>query len=745
MTLPITRRTSQSLQKVKKEPSIVLEFDGIPQRFGSARIFRSILIGDPGLEIGDAWQIGGKELVAQQFDAISFGSEIGSTTSRIDYRLSPDLGLAESVTSLQIALVDDKANTILGVLANNELLARKCRVLLSPDATDTAFPDDYIVIFRGIVDDIQLPPGGIVLTVSHPDQKKRQQTFISAETETTSSMTNSQSTIPLPSGENTSFLIPITGPSGGVDDSFKAYVKIDDELIRYTGRSGNNLTGGTRAQLGTSAATHASEASVKSFYRLEGNPVTLALKIMLSGWNGPFVENVEIQSFGQITGAQIIPNSIFFNNVNVSEIYGLTAGDYITTTGASNGANNFTLREITQVVILGDGSSYIVVGGSPFVLELATSAVCSFRSKYDTLPSGLKMSPDEVDVLEHERLFNLFLSGIQYDVYIKETLEGRDFISEELYKPIACYSVPRKARASLAYTIGPLPTTIIKTLDVNNVKNADRIAKRRSIGRNFYNTIIYKFDESAVSDEFLRGFLATDTDSRNQIKLDTRAFTVVTKGIRDANVIQSAATRRLDRYKFGATSIQNVKVTFDTGFDLEVADLVIVDGESLKFANTVTGQIGEPSRFYEIVSKSVDFLTGDVTLGLLDTNFGDAGRYALISPASFIRAATSSTQFLIENSFAFSGNEFEKWLPFQGPRVRVRSQDYSVQATATISAISGNNITVSPSLGFTPMAGYLMEMANYDDATDQIKLLYTHISSATGADFGDGGKTYVMI
>jgi hypothetical protein len=747
MTVSISSRTRQSLQKVKKEPSIVLEFDGIAQRFGSARIFKNIKIGDAGLVIGNAWVIGGQTLLENQLDAITFSSEIGSTTSKIDYRLNPDLGLAEGITSLQVALVEDKANTILGLLANNEFLARKCRVLLSPDPNDTTFPDDYIVIFRGIVDDIQLPAGGVVFNISHPDQKKRQQAFVSAEGELSASMNNSQTTVPLSTGEGANFLVPITGPDGSIDASFKSYVRIDNEIIRYTGESTDTLTSCTRAQLSTTAASHADEASVKSFYRLEGNPITLALKLMLSGWNGPFVEDVAISTIQEITGPVIIPNALFFNGVNVSETYGITEGDYVTVSGAANGANNFTLREITSVVVLGDGSSYVIVEGAALVTETTTSAVCAFRSKYDTLPSGLKMSPDEVDVAEHERLTTLFLSGISYDIYIKDTIDGRDFIAEELYKPIACYAVPRKARASLAYTIGPLPTQIIKTLDTTNVKNAERISKRRSIGRNFYNTIIYKFAESALEDEFLRGFLATDTDSRDQIKLDTRAFTVITKGLRDSNVIQSAATRRLDRYKFAATSINNVRVTFDTGFDLEVADLVIVDGESLKFANTDTGQVGDPKRFYEIISKSVDLRTGDVTLGLLDTNFGDAGRYALISPASYILSGSSQTQFQIQSSFSseFGLNEFEKWLPFTAPVIRVRSEDYSVAATATISAISGNTISVTPALGFTPSAGYLMELGNYDNATDQIKLLYTHISSATGANFGDGGKTYVMI
>lgn len=49
---------------------------------------------------------------------------------------------------MTVALVDDKARTILGLLSDDEFLGRKVRILLAPDPSDTAYPDDYITIFR---------------------------------------------------------------------------------------------------------------------------------------------------------------------------------------------------------------------------------------------------------------------------------------------------------------------------------------------------------------------------------------------------------------------------------------------------------------------------------------------------------------------------------------------------------------------------------------------------------------------
>jgi len=363
------------------------------------------------------------------------------------------------------------------------------------------------------------------------------------------------------------------------------------------------------------------------------------------------------------------------------------------------------------------------------------------------LGAGLAMSPDEVDVAQHERLRSLFLSSFDYTLYLKDTVEsGKDFISSQIYKPIACYSVPRKARSSVAYTVGPLPLDDIKTLSTSNVIDANKIVKRRSLGRNFYNTIIYKYDEDAATDTLLKGYLATNATSRSQIPVGTKAFIIESKGLRDQAVAVSSANRRLNRYAFGADYISQITVTFGVGFNMEVGDLVLLDGRSLRLADSTTGLGTTPIKFYEIVSKGLDLVTGRVTLALTDTNFSEDKRYALISPASLVRSATSASAFTIESSFAsvYGTNEFEKWNRYGQAFIRVRTDDYVTAATGQIERLSGNTVLLQSGLGFTPTAGMIMELSDYEQATDQIKLLYTHITNGSAA-FDDGGSPYVMI
>lgn len=69
------------------------------------------------------------------------------------------------------------------------------------------------------------------------------------------------------------------------------YLRIDDEVISYTGTTPITFTGCLRGQLGTVAATHDSGAQITNLVHLQGNPLTLALQIMMStgtGSNGDY-------------------------------------------------------------------------------------------------------------------------------------------------------------------------------------------------------------------------------------------------------------------------------------------------------------------------------------------------------------------------------------------------------------------------------------------------------------------------
>ncbi len=743
MGLPLTDRTIDVLQKVSIEPQFVLEIDDVDTLYTATVIYKVVQIGDPDLEIGDEWMIGSFTPVANQSTTVS----MSVTSTEINQQLNPDKGAISSVSSMKISLVDindEITELITPGMVVDDLLGRRARVYLGFNGT--SYPEDFVTIFRGIIDDIESEQGAVTLNIAHPDQKKRNTIFELTSTQLDGGIDNAVTTIDVV--DASAYLVPVMGPDGLYDPMIEYYVRIDDEIIRYTGTTATTLTGCTRASFGTLADTHDDQADVNSFYRLTGNGVEMALKIMLSGWNGPYQEDVSATNFVRITVDDTVDNAIFFYNVDVRTRYGLNEGDYITTTGASNGANNVSLKRILTIESVQTGT-YIVIDDVTFVEESDTTAVVDFRSQYDTLGEGLKMYGDEVDVDAHILWFNRYLSSFEFDFYLKDTVQAKEFIEKQIYLPMAAYSLPRKSQCSMGYHSGPIPGEKIVILNETNITNAHQLKLRRTMGKNFYNTIIYQYDVDSLTEQYFSGYIKTDATSKTRIPVGNKSLIIKADGMRRTLAGESLAnengTRLLNRYKYAAEFLDGVKVIFSEALAIEVGDIVLFDGTNLNISDTTNGVRGCPAKFYEVVNMKLNLKTGDATLNLVNTNFSTSSRYGLISPASLVDFGTSTTQFNIKQSYAgtYGVNEYRKWQRYIGCSVTVRNTDFSVSGTAIITAVSGNKITVGSSLGFTPAANYVMELSHYNNQTDIIKLLYTFMTD--DATFDDGSSQYKMI
>lgn len=749
MAFETTIRTRQAAEKIVKSPNLVLCIDGVDTKYGVLNITKVIRIGDPDLFIDGTWVIGGFRSLEDQLSAFSLD---GSTTT-IKQQLDIDKGRGSSISSMEIALIDfNKAISELvspGVIVE-DVLGRRCQVYLG-FADNTSFPEDYIVIFRGIVDDIKAEQGVVKLNIAHPDQKKRQRVYPKIETQLDGAIDASQTTIDVVTTSN--YLLRTSGPDGVPDTSFSSYIKIDDEIIEYTGLTATSFTGCVRGSLGTIAATHDDEATAESYYRLEGNVIDLALKIMLSGWQGSNFEDIEVSNFNILGDGSSVSNAIYISGVNIETNYGMTVGDYITTTGATNGANNVTNKLITELSV-DDLGSYIVIDGVSFVDEVDSPAVMEVRSQYDTLPAGLKMSTDEVDIAEHLRIQQLFLSSFNYDFYLKDTIENAlEFLEQQIYKPAGAYSIPRKARSSLGYFVGPLPSASTIILNDTNITNPNKLKIRRTINKNFFNTIVYKYEVDPLEDKYLRGILTASGDSLNRIPIGTRALVIEAEGMRQSlfgsNNAQIASNRRIDRFKFGSEFLESVNITYEYGFNIEIGDIIILDGSNLNLIDSTTGERNKPPKFFEIINKTLNIKSGLVTLDLIDTGFDGFQRYGLIGISSRVKEGISNTRFVIEKAYRspYGASEYKKWDRFSLTRVKVRSNDFTTRyAQSYITNISGNIITVSDDLGFTPLAGDIMELSQYDFAgvTDEIKLLYAHMQDLSAFP-SDGSVQYKML
>lgn len=749
MALPLTLNALNAALEQSIELNIVFEIEGVSTLFGAVPIRKFVRIGDPGLEIGDpelsddAFYIGGFNLVDNQQDYLSFKG----TTTNIRQQLQIDKGRSSGVGSFKVSLIDQNEEITLLVTPDNtqtpafDILGRRARVYVG--FINTAWPEDYVTIFRGPITQISPGAGFVSFNLNSPENKQRSTVFNQVTTELTANMLAGDTVANVDVASD--FLTAITPPGGGpIGNEFEGYVRINDEIIRYTATTAGQLQGLSRGQFGTTAAAHSSGDEVVSFYRLQGNPLRLALQLMLSGFNGPFVEEVEILNI-------LSDSRIQSKEVDFRREYNIQVGDFVSITGSLGGTNDVLEAEVLAIEVDEDLNTFLTLGGVSFTEELETNATISIRSQFDVLPDGAKMLGDEVDINQHEFIRNTFLPSPVYDFRLKEEIEElKEFLEDQIYSPVACFSIPRNAQSSVGYHIGPIPGQDIKFFGERNVKSPSTLKINRSTERYFYNEIIYKYDEDDLEDRFLGGVVTVSQTSKNQIKNRESTLIIESQGLRSLNSALNIATdageRRLDRYQFGAEFIE-MEVLFGSGFNLEIGDIVLVNGDELKLSDIQTGSRNFQPRLMEIQQKELGLKDGRVKLTLADTNFDGQARYGLISPASKIKSGINTNQFIIERSFGsiFGQQEFLKWQDLIGADVRVRSSDFTRDETVTLNDLSGNQVTVTPALSFTPQPGDILELSDYDNVSRQVNLVYAFISENTGDDFPDTEPSYVLL
>lgn len=753
MALTLSARAELLSQQVNIAQQLILEIDGIDLVFGAVDVTKLALFDDAGLFF---------DMPNLFFDGVIYDERsrpyisLGGTTKSITQQLNQDKGGTGSISAVKIELIDKDGEltdkfTPASVVA--DVLSKRAEVYIAFQGG--AHPEDSIKIFSGLVDDMEFGAGKVMINIAHPEQLKRQTLFEPIKTKLNGAI--NASALPVVDS-NQGMLLPSVGNS-----YLRTYLRIDDELIQYSSFTGDTTFGGVvRGALGTTAASHGDNADVETFYVLEGDAVNLALVLMLSGVNGNFVEGLNISAFNEMSPTLTVPNAVLFPN-NVVDKYGLVIGDRVQISGATNPANDsdpFTWFNIIDMVVQDDGSSYLVLDGT-FVDENDSPAVAGFRSQYDVMVHGAKMTPREVDVAEHIRLNNLFGSNFHtYKFYLREEIKLSEFLSEEIYFPSGMYALPRKGKASVGYTAPPLATSETKVIDSSSVVRPDQIKIGRSINKNFYNAVIYKFDDQLLEEKFSSSVVTTDEDSNNRIPVGNRPLKIEAKGIRTENggvaLLQLQARRFLDRYKFAAESLQ-VEIMYGDGFNIEVGDTVIFGDSNLQISDITRGDRQFEPRLMEVTNKALDIGSGKIRLTLTDTAFDLDGRFGSVSPASIVKSGATTSVIPLERSYGWNTFERKKWSDYIGLTVLVRSADYVTSGTSVLTGfdpVVSDAMVLNPALSFTPAAGYIVEPVGYDSAEEKWKRIHCFLTptvdvvsgaSATSLDVGAGdiGKFYV--
>lgn len=807
MAIEITPNLQQAISENEVQPVMVLEIGDFPGIFGSMEVVSFIRIGDPGLLIGDDWEIGGFRLLDEQSPFITFNT---GTTTKITQRLDPSRGQGTSVSSMTVSLVDKDEQITRFVspgFSLNEVLGKRATVYSG--TKDVSFPEDYNVVFRGIVQYIDAACGLITLGLSSTEEQKRAALLTGVASDLTANVEYLSNTLnqlffknrednpvpttvvlttgaPAPGSEivtvvgstitvnvnefgstanqvkraieddpDARFLIEVSIRKGGdgnavqglgsvtlgidttvdvTDGQFflapadagtlRTYVKVGEELIEYTGKTVNTLTGCVRGSEGTTPATHETGAEVKQVLRLSGNGIDLALKLMLSGGPAYYASALLVSSINYLSPSENVPNTFFFGDIDLKKVHGVSIGDRLTCTLDSIPGNNVTDALIIDVGPTADGGSFITVD-APLSDQIASSGEVKIKSQFNVLPIGLKLLPSEVDVDQHLQIRDTYLPAATLDIITDTIPNGKDFLDREIYLQMTCYSIPRAGRASVTLHVAPLPFEEVPLLDLSNVKNPGDLRVLRSTSENFFNQVIFNYNYNVVTNQYASVFQLTSEESLDRIPaLGLRPFIITSKGLRQGSiaVMQRASERYLKRYQFGAELIRNVKLMYKAGYKIQIADIVAVDFKALKISDFSTGTRAGEIRLFEVLNKIIDNKTGDVSLDLVSTIFGRDDRYGLFSPASKVAPGSTLVKILLKKSFGTKPYQLEsfKWNDHIGQSILIHSPDWSTQYTSRILGFDFGDpqgMLIEPIAG-VPGEDWIVRVINYPASTD---------------------------
>lgn len=641
----------------------------------------------------------------------------GSTT-KIKQALSQDRKGASSIQRVNIKLVDVNAELsriFAPGITVDDILGREAIFYLG--FKEGAHPQDSIKVLNGIIGKVKSGAGFWDLTISHADQLKDQELFVEFTTELSSAIVAGDTTIPCDTTEK--FIFDTTAGA-----YIESYIRIEDEIIKVGGvtvGTPGEFTACTRAQFDTIAAGYDEGTEVSSVYRIQGSTLDLALKILLSGGDLS-KDTVKVNKIGVTSTGAANLSVISFNGVDLVQRYNIVPGDKMAITGSLEGANN-RLETIADVVV--NGVNTDVFFANPFLLDESDEINAGVVSQYYVSTEGCGLRTSQVDVVRFQEIAQTFAGTFfDYDFLLPEGVNARDFLDEEILFPSRLFSIPRKGSVSVGIVDLALATSNTPTIGFNQIIGPDKINIERSTTENFYNSVIYKFNYDLIDDKFLSVDVTTNEDSQNRIKIGNRPLIIESKGLKDnpatRNLIEINTRRILDRFKFAAESLTNIEVDYKTGFALEVGDVTIFGDEQLQITDLTQGSRTFIPRLLEIVNKDFDIINSKVRLDLLDTKFGLDGRFGVVSPSSLVAAGSSLTRIKLASLASHPAGvpERNKWSDYFGLPLYMHNEDFSVEETGVLVGFdeTDNSKLVVSGFTITPVAGYIIESATYDDA-----------------------------
>jgi hypothetical protein len=393
---------------------------------------------------------------------------------------------------------------------------------------------------------------------------------------------------------------------------------------------------------------------------------------------------------------------------------GLVRGEFSTTPAThSDGADVYQAETIT---------------GNPVDIVLKLLLSPGGGSDYDVLNDGAGIDVGLIDLSAIEDLRDELFPDTEFSLLLSRETSALKFIETELLA----------VSDGMNITLRQFDPMSIREPDLEITDDSIRPWPRWSVDANqIVNRIEVEWDYSEDSGKYLEKTVFEDADSIASYGRKS-ALTFRFKGIQSdldgATLIEDFGNRMIGRLAYPSPEIQ-ITTHMDKSL-IDVLDRPLVtsslipnhDG-GIHFANEL-----------EVISKAVNYQTGDVTLKLV-FNSGTFNRMGYISPSdSFVSAASTVTATI-------GAGRGSQWRT--GWKVRLWDNDlreYMADPVNEIESITTDTITFADAWATDITADptrYKVLFADYEEVTDDQRR-YGFIS-ATGAEvFFDGKKRYCV-
>ncbi len=349
---------------------------------------------------------------------------------------------------------------------------------------------------------------------------------------------------------------------------------------------------------------------------------------------------------------------------------------------------------------------------------------------YDTLQDGLGITNTLIDIAGIEALRDDQFLGQQYSLTFYNIDSALRYIEEQILQPNNLrFTTSQGAKITLALLD---KAVFIDDVDVISETSITKFPSWAVDSSKVVNQVVVNWDFDEGTNQYRKRTETSDAASIALYGAQTAleySFKGIQASLTGAALVDDYVGHLLDRL-----STPTPEVTVSTQIDKSlqnIGDKAAVISSKIPASD---GTLNFASDL-EIVSKSLNFKNGDVSLKLAFTSFTNI-RSCYIAPSDNIQTVTNQKTFTVPSgrgAYYQVGWVMRLWLNGTG---------YTADAVNTIESIVGDTITMQNNFATTllPTNIFRFKFADYDDVTASQKR-YCFINQ-TGNNFDDGKQPY---